>query len=143
MLNNKPFERFSFEREGVADFGNLSHLLQPEASRSLEALVRSAKRATPPRGGRRGQDWMQVRGFALAALLVYARRFSLLCSWFPPRLMLLRLLPQSLKPHEPPTLVLYTREEYRELAKALGIWEEAPRDTRSGGVNSIIWLHCV
>ena len=48
--------------------------------------------------------------------------------------MLLRLLPQSLKPHEPPTLVLYTREEYRELAKALGIWEEAPRDTRSGTI---------
>jgi len=40
VLDNSPFERFSFEVEGVRDFGDLSYLLRPAFDAHLAAQVR-------------------------------------------------------------------------------------------------------
>jgi len=37
-------------------------------------------------------------------------------------------------PATPPTMLLYTREQYRELAKPLGIWAESQRATHNGTI---------
>ena len=40
----------------------------------------------------------------------------------------------TLPASEPPTVLLYVREQYRDVAKALGLWAEHPRATHNGTI---------
>ena len=105
--NNRPFERFSFERGGVGDFGDVSYLLKHEADEKLADDIRNARRIKPPR------------------LPVKNDKATVPASWYKSYI-------QGLRPGV--NILMYTREEYRDLARALGIWEEAPRGMRRGAI---------
>jgi len=104
VLDNKPFERFTFEREGVDSFGDVSYLLRDHFEPAFDAAITSAKVAEWPKawGGSKDKEvalpWMNKL------------------------------------PTDRPTLLLYTREQYRELAKPLGIWAESQRATHNGTI---------
>jgi hypothetical protein len=100
--DNRPFERFSFERTGVDSFGDLSYLLQQSYEVEFGRAVRIAHRQEWPSvwGGRSTQGAAQ--------------------SWM-----------RSVKSTE---LLLYTREQYRAIAKPLGIWAESQRATHNGTI---------
>ncbi|KAL3905607.1 MAG: hypothetical protein SGPRY_010856, partial [Prymnesium sp.] len=103
VRDNRPFERFTFEREGVDDFGDLSYLLQQQYEERVEEKVQHAVR----------RSWPAAWGGGSKAGAAKA--------WLA-----------SIGSTE---LLLYTREQYRELAKALEIWAEAPRATHNGTIS--------
>lgn len=104
VLDNKPFERFSFERTGVTSFGDLSYLLHDANEKAVSETVRQARRL----------EWPGAWGGATAK--------DVAMRWVAD-------LPAS-----PPTLLLYTREQYKELAKPLGLWGENPRAFHNGTI---------
>lgn len=106
VLDNKPFERFTFETVGVETFGDVSYLLRQHFEPAAAAAVRHATRA----------EWPSSWGGSVTKDAALA--------W-------MRVLP---KPPSPPTLLLYVREEYRGLAKALGLWAENQRATHNGTI---------
>ena len=104
VLDNKPFERFTYETAGVPSFGDLSYLLHEQHEKSMAQAVKSAKRLQWPSawgGGKNKEEAM----------------------WWVESL-----------PSSPPQLLLYTREEYRDLAKPLGLWGENPRAFHNGTI---------
>ncbi|KOO21581.1 Alpha-1,3-mannosyl-glycoprotein 2-beta-N-acetylglucosaminyltransferase [Chrysochromulina tobinii] len=104
VVDNTPFERFTFEKQGVDSFGDLSYLLQAPYEKVVHAAVEGAQQL----------EWPTAWGGATdkeAALPWMARL-----------------------PKERASLLLYTREEYRQLAKPLGIWEESQRATHNGTI---------
>ena len=103
VLDNRPFERFAFERSGVNDFGDLSYLLRPSYEAAFESTVRDARR----------RDWPAAWGGAVGQGAAQ--------KWLG-----------SVSTVE---VLLYTREQYRELAKPLGIWAEAQRATHNGTIS--------
>ena len=102
VKDNRPFERFTFERTGVETFGDLSYLLQGAYEVDFAQTVRTARRGKWPDvwGGGSTQGAAQ--------------------SWL-----------RSVKTTE---LLVYTREQYRALAKPLGIWAESQRATHNGTI---------
>jgi hypothetical protein len=97
-------QRFTFEKQGVDSFGDLSYLLQAPYEKVVHAAVEGAQQL----------EWPTAWGGATdkeAALPWMARL-----------------------PKERASLLLYTREEYRQLAKPLGIWEESQRATHNGTI---------
>ena len=103
VLDNRPFERFTFEKKGVTDFGDLSYLMQQPYEDAFARDVRDARRSEWPAawGGSRTQGAAEA--------------------WIG-----------SIKTVE---LLTYTREQYRDLAKPLGIWAEAQRATHNGTIS--------
>ncbi|KAL1504362.1 hypothetical protein AB1Y20_010768 [Prymnesium parvum] len=103
VRDNRPFERFSFERHGVDDFGDLAYLLRDRYETGVEQSIRRAQRRVWP------EAW--GGGTALEAAKPWMGQ---------------------VKSTE---LLVYTREQYRELARPLGIWAEAPRATHNGTIS--------
>jgi len=105
VQDNKPFERFTFEKEGVNSFGDLSYLLSEQYEASMRAKVSTAHQA----------DWPDAWGGskALEGAVGWMNRL----------------------PKDQVTLLLYTREQYKELAKPLGIWAESHRATHNGTIS--------
>ena len=92
VLDNKPFERFTFEETGVPSFGDVSYILRDKYEPAVSAAVATSQIADWPSawGGSSGKE--AARGW------------------------------MSKLPKERPTVLLYTREQYKDLAKPLGIW---------------------
>ena len=104
VLDNKPFERFTFETVGVESYGDLSYLLHGAHEQAFSSAVRAAKRA----------EWPSIWGGATAK--------DTAMRWV------------SDLPSAQPTLLLYTREQYKDLAKPLGLWGENPRAFHNGTI---------
>ena len=104
VLDNKPFERFTFETKGVSSFGDLSYLLRENDEPATAAAVSTAKR----------HEWPSAWGGSMAAGAGQAWMAQL--------------------PTSTPNLLLYTREQYKELAKPLGLWAESQRATHNGTI---------
>ena len=102
VIDNSIFERFTFAARGVTSFGDLAYLLQERHEPSAAAIVRSAKRL----------PWPSVWGGLT--------HFEAAVSWM-----------DGLRPATP-LLLLYQREEYKTIARALGLWGENQRATLSG-----------
>ena len=74
VLDNSPFERFSFEAKGVRDFGDLSYLLRPAFDAHLAAQIESATRVSLPAGLPMGAKVrVRVRARARARVRVRVR----------------------------------------------------------------------
>ena len=104
VMDNKPFERFAFEKVGVQTFGDLSYLLRDKHEATAQGLVKSAKRLS----------WPGAWGGST--------QFESAVGWM------------GQLPSEPPQLLLYSREEYKGIAKALGLWGENQRATSNGTI---------
>ena len=104
VLDNKPFERFTFETVGVESYGDLSYLLHGAHEQAFSSAVRAAKRV----------EWPSIWGGATAK--------DTAMRWVADL------------PSAQPTLLLYTREQYKDLAKPLGLWGENPRAFHNGTI---------
>jgi len=113
VIDNKPFERFTFEKKGVEDFGDLSYLRRDRFEASMQAAV--SKAAPDARTLTTALEWPAIWGGRVTSEAA---------------------LPWMAKlPTATPTLLLYTREQYKELAKPLGIWAESQRATHNGTIS--------
>jgi len=104
VIDNKPFERFVFETRGVQTFGDLSYLLRESHEGVVAAAVRAAERVSWP------SSW--GGGSTFEAAVDWVKR----------------------TPASPPRLLLYVREEYKKIAKPLGLWGENQRATHNGTI---------
>ena len=104
VVDNKPFERFTFERTGVRSFGDLTYMLKETHDPALAATVKSAARVAWPNAWGGGKSFESAVGWVNS-------------------------LPRS-----PPQLLIYQREEYKTIAKALGLWGENQRATHNGTI---------
>jgi len=73
VVNNKPFERFTFERTGVDSFGDLSYLLQPAYESATAQLLRTAKPVSVPEGRDSLERWLTKLPTDVPSLLLYVR----------------------------------------------------------------------
>lgn len=104
VKDNRPFEAFAFERIGMHTFGDLHGLLRPMFDASMAKLF-----AWPTVV----HEWPGP---------VRLSRGGSATTWL-----------SGLSEGETLTLT-YTRERYREMATALGLWKESPRGTHNGTI---------
>ena len=100
--NLADFERFTFETHGVESFGDLSYLLTERYEADTRSTFASARHLEWPGAWGGGMGKEAAR------------------EWV-----------RSLPEHSA-TLLLYTREQYKEIARPLGIWAESQRATHNG-----------
>ena len=104
VVDNKPFERFTFERTGVASFGDTSYLMRQRHDSALAESMRTATRLSWPGAWGGGKAFESAIGWVNAL------------------------------PSAPAQMLIYRREEYKTIAKALGLWGENQRATHNGTI---------